>query len=337
MGHGSRWGLQGTVDFWTALESREVDTPELRAMSLLESLCDPYRFSLYCMTAEMPARGNLTGTTFMVLKNGGVIEFDEDGRSVADWCISIGPHASVPGTDNVVILKAMLEGEEFEFRKIGNRNRLFGNIGYRGYRNAPGVVVPHTVSWFPKEWKKAVAAHREDRKGPCRDPLDLPQAVEAEEWNMSMAMQGAMARGSHAMELALQHAKNWTSTERPKRPQYVPNSIFGDSLSEPWNADDEDEDRGVRLGDGSRLHWDTNQAQQAYLRTGVMIGDEVIRMNSEGYNRECIIWCLENLMGVRAWGAENGFNAGYGDNVGYGWQGAQPVLREVAPGYYARL
>lgn len=138
------WGDGARHDYWTALAAGQVDVPERRAMELLEFVCDPYRFSIYCHTGEMPARGNLTGTIFLVRRRGRVGEL-EDGVEIASWCISIGPHAGVPGTDNVVVLKAMLEGEEAEFRRIGNRS------SYWRQRKSTSFVNPYAVPFVPEE------------------------------------------------------------------------------------------------------------------------------------------------------------------------------------------
>jgi hypothetical protein len=116
-----RWGEGHSLDFWTALERGEVDDAEIRAVDLLRRTTDPFRFAYYCQTAMLPAMGNVTGRIYMLERGGSALEL-EDSRIVASWCISIGPHNErIPGTDQVVVLRNYVEGEEIEFMRIGNR------------------------------------------------------------------------------------------------------------------------------------------------------------------------------------------------------------------------
>lgn len=111
------WG-SGALDYWTALRRGKVDEPERIAVQLLSTIVDEYRFGLYCAKGFIPALGNITGKTYCVMHIGGVFELD-DGEIIATWCIHIP--RSAPPTDNVVVLKNLIEGSEHVFRKTGNR------------------------------------------------------------------------------------------------------------------------------------------------------------------------------------------------------------------------
>jgi hypothetical protein len=139
------WGRNGDLDFWTALARREVARPEYNAVRLLERTCDPWRFEYYCRHGEIPCLGNLTRKLYLVRKEGGASELDNEGREVASWCISIGPHAKVPDTDHVFALKCHIEGEEHVFMAIGNRTRkLNGRLSQ----------VCNFINIVPPEWNK---------------------------------------------------------------------------------------------------------------------------------------------------------------------------------------
>lgn len=124
MGAIGRWGNSFDLDFWTAAACGEVDGPEMRAVDLLRHTTDEERFGYYCQTGMLPVMGNVTGRIYLLQRGGQAMEL-EDGRPVASWCISIGPHATeIPGTDHVVVLRNMVEGEELDFLEIGNRNPI---------------------------------------------------------------------------------------------------------------------------------------------------------------------------------------------------------------------
>lgn len=143
-----RWGKGGILDYWAALAAGEVDPPEQRAMTLLSSVCDSYRFSLYCMTGCLAAIGNLTRTVYLIRRRLMTFELD-DGRPVASWCISIGPDANIPLTDNIVAIKALIEGEEGAFRRTGNRMEMFP--GDTAVPPIPGVCDPVTQRFIDAE------------------------------------------------------------------------------------------------------------------------------------------------------------------------------------------
>jgi len=122
-----KWGVGKGLDYPTAVRRGEVPMPERRAVEMLRRQCDPERFRYYCHTGHLPARGNVTGTIYLVRKGGGAMELC-DGREVASWCISIGPHRpDLPPTDHAAVLKAMIEGEEPTFVRTGNRAGYMGN------------------------------------------------------------------------------------------------------------------------------------------------------------------------------------------------------------------
>ncbi len=152
-----RWGKGAILDYWSALAAGEVDPPEQRAMTLLSSVCDPYRFSLYCMTGCLAAIGNLTRTVYLIQRRFGILELD-DGSLVASWCISIGPHANIPPTDNVVAIKALIEGEEGAFRRTGNRTGMFPRDTVES--PIPGVRDPFTQRFIDSEEPREACLER---------------------------------------------------------------------------------------------------------------------------------------------------------------------------------
>lgn len=128
------WGPKQDMDFWTALAEGEVPAPERRAVKLLRSISDSYRFSLYCYTARFPAMGNITKRTYMVQRCGSVDEL-HDGCIVASWCIhherDFYSNTKEPPTDEVIALKNLIEGSEEKLWKIGNRSKV--GEGYVGF------------------------------------------------------------------------------------------------------------------------------------------------------------------------------------------------------------
>lgn len=146
------WGHERNLDYWTALERGEVDDPERRAIALLRRYTDPERFGLYCVTGELAVRGNLTGTMYVLDRTGRVLEL-EDGREVATWCVYMDGHIEMPLTDNVLTLRAIIEGEELAFLRTGNRSP--GPSGGRFQRGPAttfvGVRNPHTEPFLPAE------------------------------------------------------------------------------------------------------------------------------------------------------------------------------------------
>ncbi len=314
-----RWGSEGRLDFWTALARGDVDTPELRAMSLLESVCDEYRFSLYAHTAEMPALGNVTGTMFSVRKDGGVAELSDDGRVVSHWCISIGPHFGVPGTDNVVILKAMIEGEEAQFRATGNKNVYMGSN-----RSRPiGVVTPHTQKWLPDRWQKEAVSLREGATY-LPDPLELPATIRADELAAWTERERVIELQTRRRDDALREGESWVQPDRTERHRDNRDQNW------VWNMQEDlgdgiraGESGGVILGDGRIFQWNDADAETARVQFGISVHDQVVLMNGEGHSREMIEWCLQNMYGVTSYGSYIDGPGGFGTigvpaNAGFG-------------------
>jgi hypothetical protein len=160
------WGKSGTLDYPTALAKGEVPGPEQRAMGLLRRVCDEYRYSLYCMTGQLPVLGSVTRRLYLALKAGGLLEI-VDGRAVAWWCFSIGPFDStIPDTDHVIVVRAMVEGEEVAFMRTGDRHTYQSFEGE--LERGPGVADPFVVSLLEGiEWRPDVAIN-------TADLLDLP-------------------------------------------------------------------------------------------------------------------------------------------------------------------
>ena len=116
---GLLWGDEPGVDFWEACARGQVPAPEIRAMQLLRELVDPYQADLYANFGGLPARGSVTGRQYIINRRYGVDEL-KDGHVIWNWCIAI-PDEKVPRTDSVLTLKKLIEGNELEFRRIGNR------------------------------------------------------------------------------------------------------------------------------------------------------------------------------------------------------------------------
>ncbi len=119
-----RWGKNGKLDFWTAYRQGAVEAAELRAIELLRNSCDEYRADQYLYTGLMPAIGNVTGQTYIIRRDYNGVKELVEGVIRYSWCIHAREH--LPPTDRVLSLKNMIEGEEGEFRKIGNRRTVYG-------------------------------------------------------------------------------------------------------------------------------------------------------------------------------------------------------------------
>lgn len=395
-----RWGPEGKDDFWTSLAHGDVETPELRAMTLLESVCDEYRFTLYSFTAEMPAVGNVTGTVYVIQKQGGVVELDEYGTPCGRWCISIGPHSPVPGTDNVVVLKAMLEGEEGEFRRIGNRSNYHGER----FSDSVGIVAPHLDGLIPKEWRKAAHELR-DRTGDLPDLFELGGMIEVLEQEHREKEEFAMVRMARQVGAMNRAAEEWIapdrllaqwqgmrmgdglmdlpqSNRRDRRDHGQLDDFELDPLQELDLYDDPNQDLddlrrarereerafvgvplagvandeagrlreaierevmrelrgvdpdtyGIRLRDGTMINWDPREAQDVFMRTGIVVADEIHRMNREGYNVEMIRYAMVEFFGVhqvyaggRIGTAGAGIQYVTGENVGFQYPAVQAM------------
>lgn len=122
-----RWGKEGKYAFREALERGQIPAEEVRAVQLLATISDPERLEFYLTTGVFPARGNLTGLTYLIRKGGGAYEVSGVDL-VANWCIAVddGPvgRAAVPPTDHVTALRTLIEGEEQAFRREGNRSTV---------------------------------------------------------------------------------------------------------------------------------------------------------------------------------------------------------------------
>ncbi len=113
----SLWGKLRNMSFSQAQKNGLVSDQEARAVELMRSVCDRERVEIYLKCGVLPARGNLTGRTYLVRRFKRVAEFHRN-EVVAEWCIRLKPE--YPETDNVVAMKNMIEGEEGEFRKQAN-------------------------------------------------------------------------------------------------------------------------------------------------------------------------------------------------------------------------
>lgn len=125
---GTLWGPSKDLDYWAARERDLVPPEERRAMALLASISDEHRFSLYCLTGQMPAMGNVTKRFYLIRRFDRVLEL-EDGRPYRSWCIGTPDRHEIPETDHVVTMKTLLEGEEMAFRETGNPSTLSIGMG----------------------------------------------------------------------------------------------------------------------------------------------------------------------------------------------------------------
>lgn len=119
------WGENGDQDFWTARRAGAVAPQEERAMALLAKSIDERRFSLYCRMGALPVMGNMTKRIYMIRRKSTVLEL-EDGQPWVSWCMNGGRRHELPETDHVVVMRALLEGEEYVFRTTANASPAFG-------------------------------------------------------------------------------------------------------------------------------------------------------------------------------------------------------------------
>lgn len=130
------WGTDKALDFWTARASGQVPMEEQRAMQLLAKNTDERRFQIYCRTGAMPALGNMTKRLYMIRRHATILEL-EDGQPRTSWCMNGGNRYSLPETDHVVVMKALIEGEEYVFRTTGNPSQFF----FGGHHQGPAKTV----------------------------------------------------------------------------------------------------------------------------------------------------------------------------------------------------
>lgn len=169
-----RWGNSLDLDFWTATEAGQVDAPEVRAVDLLRRTTDAERYYYYCQTGMLPAMGNMTRRIYLILRGGSALEL-EDGQVVGSWCISIGPHAHyIPGTDQVVVLRNLLEGEEMEFMRIGNRTPVRESRDQEMFYS-----VMNLPDWLPDIFRESLLEERHDKEN--EEMLALEE-LRAEDW-----------------------------------------------------------------------------------------------------------------------------------------------------------
>lgn len=118
------WGTGKGLDFWSARAAGQVPVEEQRAMQLLAKTTDERRFQIYCRTGAMPALGNMTKRLYLIRRHATILEL-EDGQAKTSWCMNGGNRYSLPETDHVVVMKALIEGEEYVFRTTGNPSQFF--------------------------------------------------------------------------------------------------------------------------------------------------------------------------------------------------------------------
>lgn len=200
----------------------QVSAAEQRAVRLLGELVDKPRLGAYLATGYLPARGNITGKTYLVGRP--VIEELNGREVVARWCVHIEtarhgrlepisamalaarrrmqnaascarPSSRVffsrryermvgleppdqcqrlaPMTDNVMVVRALIEGNESEFLRIGKGHRTA--IKSRGVTRAVvygDKTLRNDVCCGHTPWESA--SGEVDVSWPCRERGTLP-------------------------------------------------------------------------------------------------------------------------------------------------------------------
>lgn len=122
------WGADKSLDFWSARAAGQVPVEEQRAMQLLSKTTDERRFQIYCRTGAMPALGSMTKRLYMIRRHATILEL-QDGQPRMSWCMNGGNRYALPETDHVVVMKALIEGEEYVFRTTGNPSPFYHHQG----------------------------------------------------------------------------------------------------------------------------------------------------------------------------------------------------------------
>jgi len=110
----------------TRAESPWIQTPaEVIAMEALREVVTEEEFRKYLKYGFVLVRGK-SGATYQVYRNRSHVKVWVGGRVVEEICVylkTVEGHA-IPDTDKVVAFKAMIEADEEEFKKLGNRYRM---------------------------------------------------------------------------------------------------------------------------------------------------------------------------------------------------------------------
>jgi len=275
MGGIGRWGRDNGLDFWTALECGEVDAAEVRAVDLLRRTTDPERFSYYCQTGMLPTMGSLTGRIYLLERGGAALEL-EDGRPVASWCISIGPHRTdIPGTDHVVVLRNFVEGEELAFMSTGNRNPIFDFMDkYRLDDWLPDLFLDPTDESGDHENEEILELDELRPEKNNFQPFVLrPARIEYVGGNNFPMNQQNAAAG----------IGNYLQVQAPEHRVVQIAPRLGNGV-------------GVDLPDGRVLHINEDMADALWHERGIHAEDEVNRMVEEGHTPEMIEHALNDLL-----------------------------------------
>ncbi len=319
MGRDPLWGRDGTADFWSARARGEVGESEQRAVDLLSRVLDHDRFSLYCMTGQLPVMGNITKRIYLALKAGGLLEL-EDGVPVAWWCFSIGPYApEIPDTDNVVMCRFMVEGEELAFMRTADRH---GRDGYHFQKHkvdrALGVRDPFVEPFLSHGFC------RPDKLVGTAELLDLPDI----QGRMGEEIQGAFGRPQRAFPVLQaegvdqpgdgdfrraieRQVMRELGREADGRGHLAgANDILlggaaqGERMA--WRAPFIGDGYGYDMHDGTVLVVDPAAAQRHYVQYGTMVHVEIERLLREGHAPDVIEAHINSLLTGNAQGMENG-------------------------------
>ena len=328
------WGLDGDLDYWTALEKGEVPEAEQKAVALLARVVDEYRFSLYCVTGQLPLMGNVTGRTFLALKSGGLLEL-EDGDSTAWWCFSIGPYAEdIPDTDHVVMCRTMVEGEEIAFLETGDRHERGYFMSKHQLERIQGVADPFVASVLDRNMIGGghgvdLSYLWPDRMIGTEEILDIHDIQRGVFWYETIEdirlafgrplpqdLKRVGAFGNQGPVLIPEIGVDMPYPENFEQPPLVEDAALQElaDLRERLEANaarnlqqyvDQPlvtrtpylaDGSGIDLHDGTVLHVDPEAAQEYYIRTGTLIFTEIRTMLDEGYTPEMIeYWVVELL------------------------------------------
>lgn len=322
------WGQSGELDFWTALALGEVGEPEKKAVNLLARVCDPERFYLYCVTGQLPIMGNVTKRIYMALKSGGCLEL-EDGVPVAWWCFSIGPYASdIPDTDNVVSVRTIVEGEELAMFETGDRHPRGHHFNKQDVQRTDGVRDGFVERFLQDE------SHRPDKMIGTAALLDVedllgdPDELEHGGGQRVFPILGADIPYPHNFQMppVLPEAQwirerlnaQWERGEilpdvgadagdfaRAEAAGFIPAHLIERDAADQGVArplirrvPNINDGRGVDMHDGTVIIVDEQQAQQVYLHTGVVVAQEVDRLQREGWPPDDIEVAIVREYGV---------------------------------------
>jgi len=100
----------------------EDERVEVKSLALLDKFTEDFEADRYRYMDFLLAVGNVTGKTYKIRRNDTVLELDEFGGIAKGWCIHIH---DVSSTDEVLVLKLLIETEEDLFFDIANGSSYY--------------------------------------------------------------------------------------------------------------------------------------------------------------------------------------------------------------------